>query len=208
MRLRSSLRLITNAAVAIAICNAVGCSSKTPGEISAEKIARAKSDTSLSDDEAIKLLAEGYFAVHKYELSAASNKLSVVVNGWEASTMPDIGVDTQELARRMRRVQLYGFLESLQSFIRATETRNVGAIDLTLRVAAFSPDGLVWVPTYAFDLEREKFPEFLKLYDTIAQAFGSEANDSDAVFDRSFRRIEKVWTVKLDEFEEFTYERR
>jgi hypothetical protein len=208
MRTRTFLSLLTMAVVAIALCSAAGCTSKTPLEVAVEKIKRAKSDTSLSDDEAIKLLAEGYFSLQDYDLNTESKGVSLVVNGWDASTMPEIGADTQELARRMRRVQLYGFLESFQSFIRAAEARNLGAVDLTLQTATFSPDGSVWVPTYAFDLEPNRFAAFLKLYDTIAKSFGSDAKDSEAVFDRSFRQMEKVWKVKLDNFQSFTYERR
>jgi len=207
MRPRSFLNLLTMAAVAITLCSA-GCNSKTPREIAAEKIKRAKSDATLSDDEAVKLLAEGYFSLQDFSLNTESRGVSVVVNGWDASTMPEIGTDTQELARRMRRVQLYGFLESFQSFVRAAEERNIGAIDLTLQTAVFSPDGSIWIPTYAFDLEPKRFAEFLKLYEMIAQSFGSGAKDSEAVFDRTFRRMEKVWKVKLDNFEKFTYERR
>lgn len=197
--------------VCVAICMVMlsGCSSETAGE----KIRRAMSDPDLSAPEAIQLLGEGHFNLESATVVETDDLVAteLVVNGWDTSSMPAAGlggVKMEEVAKRMRRVQFLGFLNGLSGFIANARTRKLGSLKVVLRIAVTAGDEPEWHPVYALQLEPEGFDDYQGLYEHLGETFGGDdLKKAAAEFDRTIKRMEKVWTVEFDRFDELTYER-
>ncbi|TWT92040.1 hypothetical protein [Stieleria varia] len=184
----------------------LGCRQPTEAEIASAKVQKVRDNPEMPDFEAIQLLAEAYFKTDAVRMDE-SNRVVIEARAANLSSMVDIGQDLGDAKQRAKRGTLFFFLQQLRKFTQSISNRQFDAMDITIQTAVNQGDGVNWVPTYQFVLEKQKMADFEMLFDKMDTAFGQPNQDFDRIFDASFPRLEKIWDVKLDAFDEFVYQR-
>ncbi len=184
--------VITCAAVGLAT---IGCSSESTQEM----LERALSDASISDSDAVELVAKAILDTAEVSGEVASDGkvlATISVHGEDESGLPPSVIDTAEggINNAMKHIQLALFIEDFARFVENGRQRNLGEVVLTIKTATFS-DGQLddWVDTYRLRLSSDRFDQFLQV---------AQFDD----WDKRVATAERTWTVEFDVFDQFTYQ--
>lgn len=185
----------------------IGCNHPTERELAAAKIQQVRANPTMPDNEAVQLLAEGYFRTDSVVISPDDQTVQIVARPADLSSMVDIGQDLEDANKRAQRAVIFFALQNLNKLTQAVKDREVGDIQLTLEEAVIYQDRTDWFPTYRLTLPPEKFDEFEALFDQIESAFGESDREFNRAFDAGLIKLERVWDVELDAFDQTQYER-
>lgn len=184
-----------------------GCSHPTERELAAAKIQQVRENPTMPDIEAVQLLAEGYFQTDSVVISPEDQTVQIVARPADLSSMVDIGQDLEDANKRAQRAVIFLALQNLNKLTRAVKDREVGDIQLTLEEAVIYQDRTDWLPTYRLSLPPEKFEEFEAIFEKIESAFGKPDKEFNRTFESGMTKLERVWDVELDAFDQTQYKR-
>lgn len=185
----------------------IGCNYFNKHEIAAAKIQQVVDNPSMPNAQAIQLLAEGYFETDSVVIGPTDQSVQIVTRPADLSRMVDIGQDLDDAKKRSKRAIVFFSLQNLYKLTQAVHGREIGNIDLMLETAVANGEQTDWVPTYRFILLPKKFQEFETNFKIIETAFLKADGSFDQVFDIKLKKLETIWEVKLDEFEQMNYHR-
>ena len=129
---------------------------------------RAISDQTLSDSEAIELIAKATFQGVSVSTEIDGDgkiQANISAHGVDDSKVPPSMLKTAEggINNAMKKIQLMMFIRHFVTFVQAAKGRNLDSVTLTLQTPTASDDnGLDWIDTYRDRLGRDKFEDFLK----------------------------------------------
>lgn len=185
--------LLSLALPSVALVLATGCHA----ESKQEKARRALTDHSLSDAQAIELLAEGIFDLEKATTEVGADgqvDATVIVRGADVSQMPGSVVDTAQggIVSAMKKIHLITLGGQLEKFVARGRERKLGDLIVTLKIPEIAGgEVLNWVDAYRFRLPADRFDQYLA------------ARKLETKYDP--QAMEKIWLVDLDSFNQFTY---
>lgn len=172
-----------------------GCGSESPEAM----LKRALSDKSLPDAAAVELIAKASFKGTEVSTKPAPDgkiAATISIHGVDESRLPPSVIDTAQggINSAMKQANLMMFLSDFREFIEHARQRNLGEVVLTIKTPTFS-QGKVdnWVDTYRLRLTADKFDKLLQLKSLDLKEQNAAA--------------EKLWTVELDGFGQFNYQK-